>query len=633
MIRRSCLTCIFLFLLISGVSSVCAERDPQLKWLGKKPLISKVEVNGNEYFSDGKVKSLMRSQENGFWQSLRLSERHRLRKDSKRYDMAALQYLYLTNGFVDSKIEEEFVVAEDSSAIVKITVVEGKRYLIRSSTTYSDLGSFGEAVAHQLRQLRQGDPLNPRRIEQVAFDIKTVYANSGYPYADVRDSVSVDSEVDSADVTFFIERGPLTVFGDVHVDSLEFTKPSTFTRELVFKPGDVYSRQMIIDSRQRVYSTGLASYVDLTVKNAPSSDTSSIHDVRPDFLLKVRERKPRYAKIKTGAGEDDEQDLVWDLGLEFGNRNISGRGRQVRFGLVSSFLVFAGDWRILKERFEFEYSEPWLLKIRMPLHLTFGVEPGVRSETQRYRISRIDLGLTTARELSRSTVVSGGIEYEQVKITGIPADELDDLKKEEGISVQRKVLFLLERDTRNNLLLPIRGSYARLDAEYVGGFLGGDNSFVKLQGNVSRYQNFYGSNIYAWQYRIGWVLGTASDPYVPTTDRFYFGGGKSLRGYVSSSVGPATAEGEPAGGRVLIQTNQEVRRPLFWNFWGSTFIDAGNNYEDFKYFKLDNLLVSGGVGLQYISPVGPIRLDYGHRLIHGGYPPGGRFHFSILYAF
>jgi len=633
MIRRTCLFCTLILLVLSGVNPVSAQRDPLRKWLTKKPLISSVEISGNEYFSDGKIKSSMRSRENGFWQSLRLRKRHRLRKDSKRYDMAALRYLYLTNGFVDSRIEEEFVIAEDSSAIVKITIVEGRRYLIRSSTTYSDLGSFGEAVAHQLRQLKQGDPLNPRRVEQVAFDIKTVYANGGYPYADVRDSVFIDSEIDSADVIFFIERGPLTVFGDVHVDSLEFTKPHTLTRELVFKPGDVYSRQMIIDSRQRVYSTGLVSYVDLALRSSKGTDTLNIHDVRPDFLLKVRERKPRFAKISTGAGEDQEQDLVWDLGLEFGNRNISGRGRQVRFGMISSFLVFAEDWRILKERFEFEYSEPWLLKIRMPLHLTFGVEPGVRSKTQRYRISRIDLGLTTARELSRSTLVSGGIEYEQVKITGIPADELDDLKEEQGISVKRKLLFLLERDTRNNLLLPIRGSYGRLNAEYVGGFLGGDNSFVKLQANVSRYQNFYGSNIYAWQYRIGWVVGTASDPYVPTIDRFYFGGGKSLRGYVSGSVGPVNAEGEAAGGRVLIQTNQEVRRPLFWKLWGSAFIDVGNNYEDFKYFRFDNLLVSSGVGLQYISPVGPIRLDYGHRLIRGDNPAGGRLHFSILYAF
>jgi outer membrane protein insertion porin family len=63
------------------------------------------------------------------------------------------------------------------------------------------------------------------------------------------------------------------------------------------------------------------------------------------------------------------------------------------------------------------------------------------------------------------------------------------------------------------------------------------------------------------------------------------------------------------------------------------FVDVGNIYEDFKYFKWKTLLVSGGLGIQYISPVGPVRLDYGRRLVRGDYPSGGRFHFSILYAF
>jgi outer membrane protein insertion porin family len=223
------------------------------------------------------------------------------------------------------------------------------------------------------------------------------------------------------------------------------------------------------------------------------------------------------------------------------------------------------------------------------------------------------------------------LAYEKVTITGIPDDMIARLKKDEGISVKRKLILRINRDTRNDLLLPISGTVYRLDAEYVGGLLGGDEDFVKLTTSWSRYQNFYGSNIYAWNYRVGWAVGTTSDQHVPITDRFAFGGGRSLRGYASLDV--ASVGGGLAGGRVLIQTNQEIRRPLFWKLWTSMFVDIGNIYEDFKYTRWDNLLLSGGVGVQYISPVGPIRLDYGHRLIHGDYPRGGRFHISILYAF
>jgi outer membrane protein insertion porin family len=637
--KRTIFPVLMMFALVACLAATAhGQRDPYVKFLSKKPKIKEVEVEGNTFFSDDKISGAIRSKANGFWQSLRLAKVHRLRKDSERIDIAAVSYLYRSAGFNDVKIEETFRAADDdsSAAIVRIEIDEGLRYLIRNATSPSDLGAFSDRVNGQIRRLKTGDPLNPYKIEQVIFDIKTEYANRGYPYAKVSDSIVLVPETDSVDVLIPIDRGPLTVFGDLVLDSLKYTRPHTFTRELVFDPGDLYSRQKIIDSRQRVYSTGLANYVNLSVIDPAEEELVDGYDVSPDFKLRVLERKPRFAKIKTGAGQDKEEDLVWDLSLEVGSRNISGRGRHVSLELFSSFLLFAEEGnlhRVLKERFAFDYTEPWLFKIRMPLNFRFAVEPGIRSKTQRYRISRLNLGLSTARDLSHVSRISGGIEWEKINITGIPIEQLDELKEEEGISVKRKLLFSFERDTRNNLLLPIRGSYYRFDSEYVGGFLGGDNSFIRIQGSVSKFQNFYGSNIYAWNYRFGWAEGTGSDPYVPSVDRFYLGGAKTIRGYPANQVTPHDDDGNLTGGLVMFHSNQELRRPLVWKLWCSAFIDAGGNYEDFEFIRLENLLVSGGVGLQYISPVGPVRVDYGHRLIHPGFGPGGRFHLSILYAF
>jgi outer membrane protein insertion porin family len=282
----------------------------------------------------------------------------------------------------------------------------------------------------------------------------------------------------------------------------------------------------------------------------------------------------------------------------------------------------------------------------MPFYVTFAFSPGIRREyavradtlgendeieTREYIVSTIDLGLRTSKQLTRNMRSEAEIILQKVSIPGISDATLDTLKQAGEISVKRKLVLRLDRDTRNNLLLPIRGTIFHVDMEYVGGILGGDDDFVKLAANWSRYQNFYGSNIYAWNYRAGWVIGTARDPRVPVTDRFVIGGGRSIRGYTSLEI--AAVGAEVARGQVLIQTNQEIRRPLVWKLWASVFLDVGNIYEDFKDIRWDNLLVSGGAGIQYISPVGPIRLDYGHRLIHDDYEKGGRFHISILYAF
>ena len=166
-------TCILLVTLLLIVTAQ-AQRDPQLKWLSKKPLISSVEVVGNNYFSDKRIKRSIRSRENGFWQSVRLAKRHRLRKDSRKVDLAAVRYLYRSNGFLDAVVEEEFIVAEDSSAIVRIVVDEGRQRIVRSSKSPSNLGVFAEQVSHHRRQFERGDPLNPYIVNAISFDIKTV---------------------------------------------------------------------------------------------------------------------------------------------------------------------------------------------------------------------------------------------------------------------------------------------------------------------------------------------------------------------------------------------------------------------------------------------------------------------------
>jgi outer membrane protein assembly factor BamA len=77
----------------------------------------------------------------------------------------------------------------------------------------------------------------------------------------------------------------------------------------------------------------------------------------------------------------------------------------------------------------------------------------------------------------------------------------------------------------------------------------------------------------------------------------------------------------------------ELRTPVIWKFWFTFFGDAGNNWGRFRDVRLDEFLVSVGLGWQYMAPVGPIRLDYARRVVHPTYPASDRLHLSILFAF
>jgi outer membrane protein insertion porin family len=167
----------------------------------------------------------------------------------------------------------------------------------------------------------------------------------------------------------------------------------------------------------------------------------------------------------------------------------------------------------------------------------------------------------------------------------------------------------------------------------VGGFLGGDDSFYKLEYSWARYQPAFARAVYATRLKAGWVKEFGSSHDVPSNDRFYLGGANSIRGFKENSVGPVNDQGAGVGANAYTIFNQELRIPLFWRFWGSVFADIGNGWESLSAINVNDLLFAYGAGLQFVSPAGPIRLDYARHLESGRYKESDRLHLTILYAF
>lgn len=624
-IRLGCI--VALVILLTHLSGLHAY-DPKARWLSKKPIVQKIQVHGNEFIETDRIKEEIATQEQGFWQNIGLKSKNRLRKDSRDLDGAAINYLYRSHGYLDVQYEFDYSVGEDSTAIVDIFIDEGEQYYIDSVVLPADLGRKKKQIGKLTDQLDSGDVYNPYKIDAVSEAIKGVYANQGYPYAkiDFDPRARADSKYHRI-VVFSIDPGPLTIFGTIRVDSLNHTSSRVVRRELTFKPGDLYSRKKLIDSRQRIYSTGLFTYVDFKTDTPEDSvDTS------PRLVITCNEKQPRFVRIKTGAAQDTIYDLVWDLAFEGGSRNIGGMGRKFRFNPSMTFQVVSG-WRIVDEQFGFHYTEPWPFGLRMPLSFSFVWEPRLRRSEQNYKIETFRISLSTARETGRYTRIRNGFDFEKIDITGVAEDDLDDFKRDQDITESRSVWFILERDSRLNIFVPTQGAVTRLVAQFYGKVLGGDKNFYKLVGEWSRYQRLDRWDIYAFRIKSGYARSMVASDYIPVIDRFYLGGANTIRGYKENSVGPKADNGEPTGGKFYVITNHEIRRHIIGKFWASLFLDIGQNFEDIDAFRFENLLASAGIGVQYVTPLGPLRLDYGQRIAWKPVSGGGRLHITILYAF
>ena len=637
MVSRWCILVIWLLLLLAmntihAQNGYMADRKFQA-WLAKRPYISEIHIEGNSFIKTDDIRESLHARVHSFWQTLRGGSQDRVMRYTAYRDTLAVKYMYIREGFINVRVNESYEIAvKDSSAIVTVLIEEGDRYLIGDvKLEANEYLPFHDRLRHLVRGLKRQEAVDLIRLNKMAFDMKTVFSNNGYPYAQVSADIDSSSVPVATGITFRAQEGPLVRFGQLQIQNLKKYPEYVVRREITFKPGEIYSRKKIQDSQKRLYSTNLFNSINLKVKQDSGSVPGQVlpPDTLPDFVFSGISRKPHAVSAKTGASQDNQQDLIWSLSSTWEKRNLFG-SRYFELLLQTEYIIFT-QWRPLSHRFQFRYREPWFLGLRLPMILTAWYEPGVRSQIQPSRIQRYSVDLSTTKEWSASLYGTLGFQYENVNIYGVDEDEI--LAIRDTIRVRRKLTATLVRDSRRDKFIPISGSYTTYYAQYVGGPLGGDDSFIKLEWSWARYQRALGFAVFATRLKTGWVKEFGDAHSVPTDDRFFLGGANSIRGFGENSIGPRDEEGTNVGANTYLIFNQELRFPLFWKFWGSVFTDLGNGWGSFSDANFDSLLFSYGGGLQFISPAGPIRLDYGHRLESGGYSEGDRWHITILYAF
>jgi outer membrane protein insertion porin family len=203
----------------------------------------------------------------------------------------------------------------------------------------------------------------------------------------------------------------------------------------------------------------------------------------------------------------------------------------------------------------------------------------------------------------------------------------------------------LSRETRDDLLDATRGSFVSNAFEYAPAALGSDLRFVRYFGQFYRYIAlgeprpipFQGNVrkprlVYAGAVRVGLARGLGGQDLIPS-ERFFAGGGTTMRGFAEDSLGPLNILDEPAGGNAVFIVNNEIRFPLISIFDGVGFVDLGNVYDSVSNFDPFDLRKSAGFGLRLRTPYFLLRADYGFKLDRRPGESRGAFFFSIGQAF
>jgi outer membrane protein insertion porin family len=233
------------------------------------------------------------------------------------------------------------------------------------------------------------------------------------------------------------------------------------------------------------------------------------------------------------------------------------------------------------------------------------------------------------RDLPYHWNTSFGYEYRPTNVTD---DEVVSPLDEDTNVGALSVVFTV--DDRDNILLPTRGTLGRARVEFADNAIGSDTEFLRTQLEYTRLLRLGEHSVLAGSARTGVIAPFGNTAEIPVTERYFNGGESTVRSFKEDELLPPGASGEPQGGEAATTLNLELRRAISGNLTGATFFDWGNVTEDIQdYFNFDGFRPGVGVGLRYLLPIGPVRLDLAYNPTASSDEDDFVLHFSVGFPF
>jgi outer membrane protein insertion porin family len=588
-----------------------------------KVQVKEVRFVGNARLPDGDLQNVMQTRPGGLLSFL--SDAGTYRDEALDRDLQALQALYLDRGYVTVKVGEPAVALSPDKRFIYVTISieEGEQY------TIGKIAFDGQLLAQEprLREIvktRQGQIFSRSNVAADLFAIGDVYKDLGHAYANVTPLTATDPEKRILDLTYEVQPGKVVSFERIEVVGNDKTRDKVIRRELRIYEGERFSGTGLRTSRQRVTALGFFETVDITTRPGSADD-------KVIAVVEVKERPTGTFQI--GAGFSSYENFI--LTGQISQQNFFGWGQTLSLQV---------QWSKIRQLYQIQFVEPYFLDTRW----TFAFDL-YRTESIYTTFTRASLGgsLTWGYELSGlEPWWSFARRLEDMRVFATYTNERVDVSTEQFAVVSRgqtdsgttsSLRFSLQWDKRDNRLFPTRGFYLSTSAEFAPPFLAPEaifgnevNLFSRYAFDARYYHPVWRGVVARTKLTLGLIRPWDASHPVPISELFYVGGINSVRGYRFLSISPrrsVTTSQDPAsptteieaGGDKQVVLNFELEFPIFQEagIRGVVFTDLGNAFAQGQYSDPAvslSLYKSIGFGLRWISPIGPLRFEWGFPL-------------------
>jgi outer membrane protein insertion porin family len=666
---------------------------------GAKHKLVGIEITGNKYFDLELLRSRLQIFGGAFASPGRFSRR------LVESDAQSMRSLYQANGFLDARVEQQIeddYKGKEGDLYIRFKVQEGKQTRV-ASLSIEGIHAFREGELLGVIGSSPGQPYSDFGVTTDRDNILALYFNEGFPGAsftataeEVKGEASADnrssgaplkeksekekqpvkSEVEQAApvrLVYRIQEGPQTLVRRVLLSGYDHTRPGVIRREIHIKVNEPLRESDVVEAQRRLYNLGVFNRVTIEPQNPNGTDPDK------DIAVLVEEAK-RYT-ISYGGGFEVQRlaSTTNPTGgeiqaaprgiLEVSKLNLTGRADSLSFKLRGS---------TIEDRALLGYSIP----------NTFG-NPHLSFQATTYTEKTQDINTFTARRYEGSvqlteqvtprTTILYRYTFRKVLASNLNTHvEPEEIPLFEQPTLVSGFAVTWLRDTRDNPADASKGSFNSAEFSDADTALGSSASFLRFQVQNSTYHPIKRRFSFARSVRFGILVpykdtvsltfptpapgaclpgAVAPQPLpviIPLPERFFSGGGTSLRGFALNQAGPRDpCTGFPVGGQATLVLNQEFRFPMRLPFVGTSlggaiFYDGGNVFSrlsriDFRAtlpsptFGLQNPALppsatnlpmcltnctnelnyfahTVGIGVRYKTPVGPIRVDLGYQI-------------------
>ncbi len=649
---------------------------------GDKTGIRSIKFEGNNAYSEGKLRGLMQSTEMNFlswFKNTDVYDRDRIAADEE-----LIRRYYTSRGYADFRVVDTRVNFVDGQGYdIVIAVEEGPKYRVGNVVVDSRLAGVDSPALQKLVRVSSGDVYNGVDVERSLTDIAREASRRGYAFAQVRPRGARNPAAGTIDIALTVDDGPRVYIERINVRGNTRTRDYVIRREFDVGEGDPYNPQLLDSAERRLNNLGFFKKVRIT--NEPGSSPDRV-------IVNVDVEDQSTGSFAISGGYSTTDGFLAELSVQ--ETNFLGRGQFVRLA-VSEGQRSRG--------IEFSFTEPYFLDRR--LAAGFDIYNKQTDDTKYSRYTNwvtggtVRLGVPITDNLTFSPRYS--IFQSKIKVPNSNSKPYDDctnpivgvtpgtagaafandatyncltngeaslaVKEARGTRLTSMPGYSLTYSTLDSMKNPTSGFYADFKQDVAG--LGGDAKFIRTSGDVRVYRELMDDIVGFVRLQGGHIASFGGDK-LRIIDNFNMGP-QLVRGFAPSGFGPrdisnlGDTRSNPLGGTTYFGGTAEIQFPIFGmpreiGLKGAVFADAGTlfgykgekNFNSFlglpsgtpctstnvaPKYTLGNCITvwddkkirsSAGVSLIWASPLGPIRFDWAYPISKGKYDVKQMFRFS-----